>query len=126
MIKLSWFKNERGVIILSNSRNKKRKSELKKDKRKYQTISQNEEQQLSDNSISKERFYERLARGWPRKKALSKPVNNYIRITDEEKKLMHENGIDNKTFRARVSRNMDRKKAATQPKRKYRYNRKKK
>ncbi|MCG2076138.1 hypothetical protein K4P40_11210 [Staphylococcus epidermidis] len=107
--------NERGVIKLSDNRNKKRK---------YQIISRNEEKQLIDNEISKERFYERLARGWSRNKALSKPVNHYIKITDEEKKLMQENGIDNRTFRARVSRNMDRKKAATQPKRKYDYKKK--
>ncbi|MBI5973921.1 hypothetical protein [Staphylococcus caledonicus] len=99
-----------------NSNNKRRKN-----KRKYQSISQNEEQYLIKNGISKSRFYERVTRGWSREKAMTKPVNQHIRITEEEKRLMKENGVDNKTFRARISRNMDRKEAATKPKRKYNY-----
>ena len=93
----------------------------KKNKRKYQFITPEEERLLNKNGITKERFYGRITSGWSRSRALNEPVIQYQKISKEERALMNKNGIDSHTFRSRISRNMNRKEAATRPKRKYRY-----
>ncbi|HCV2365122.1 hypothetical protein FAF40_01500 [Staphylococcus haemolyticus] len=95
-----------------------KKSEMNKPTRKYNKVTAEEAEILKRNGVSKNRFYNRLNKGWTREKALNFPLRTYHKITKEERRLMKESGVDEATFRTRVSRNMDRKKAATMPKQK--------
>ncbi|MEC5376804.1 hypothetical protein VWJ19_00210 [Staphylococcus hominis] len=94
------------------------KSDLNKPTRKYNKVTKEEAEILKKNGVSKNRFYNRLHKGWTREKALNFPLRTYQKITEEERRLMEQSGVDESTFRTRVSRNMDRRKAASMPKQK--------